>query len=255
MATVGHTPLWINCQFTAYLPMFLLSIASYIIYAEPPVLLDQKFLIAENAECYLRRHSASGQWVDEMMKRATPACIGKDMHCMKRPHHSAGTNKYKKRIADTGPVTPVRIGLIGEVHYVSLHSTSACPVGVNKTVVKDDTGIPDVQSQPMQCSPTAACDSDSRLISPVIEPMSTSDREGCDWPSIWSAETWSQKKETYPFLFCLKGKLGCNSCRDVGHIQTLSGSGWSLVVEWVTVQIQQSGKGDPNNYVQSGKYI
>ena len=49
--------------------------------------------------------------------------------------------------------------------------------------------------------------------------MSLKENEGqtdvLDIPEIWTAEMWKEKRKTYPWLICEKGKLGCSICSKV----------------------------------------
>lgn len=59
-----------------------------------------------------------------------------------------------------------------------------------------------------------------------------------DWPSVWSESVWFEKKNVFPFLICKDGKIGCKVCYKV---QTASGPGIALAVEWTTCQVTPSG--------------
>jgi hypothetical protein len=111
---------------------------------------------------------------------------------------------------DTVHCEPVNLGLISELPYVSPISVNENIRSHNETRVEDSTktvneGPCDELNELDQTQPnTIIADSEQHL-------NEVSANEFHDWPSIWSADMWLEKKSTYSFLMCRAGKLGCNS--------------------------------------------
>jgi hypothetical protein len=45
------------------------------------------------------------------------------------------------------------------------------------------------------------------------------DKEDEGWPAVWNIEMWQEKKQTYPWLCCADGLLGCEYCRDAQSLR------------------------------------
>ena len=182
----------------------------------------------QSADSYLNAISVDGTWVDEITLRAVGACIQRDIDILHDNGHITSL-EFKElsfdNVTDTNHSPPIKLGLIGEVHYLSL--------------VK------------------AICDDDDD-----DNPCTTTH---CDWPSVWSEDVWHKKKEQYKFLQCKDGSLGCATCRSVVSLQTLSGPGRTISEEWANCRIQPNGKGRAEQlrslrkklceYIKSGSHI
>ena len=58
-----------------------------------------------------------------------------------------------------------------------------------------------------------------------IESISTA-----QFPDVWTREIWSTKLETYPWLICSGGKLGCATCAEVKQLSAFKSQGVILVL-------------------------
>ncbi len=61
-----------------------------------------------------------------------------------------------------------------------------------------------------------------------------------DFPNVWSASQWSDKKKTYPWLECRNGKLGCTVC-EKAQLSIHKQKGVSLATEWKTYSVSYNG--------------
>ena len=46
---------------------------------------------------------------------------------------------------------------------------------------------------------------------------------------------WKEKRRTYPWLICVKGKLGCSICSKVGSMRVMKSQDLSISIEWFIV--------------------
>jgi hypothetical protein len=61
-----------------------------------------------------------------------------------------------------------------------------------------------------------------------------------DFPDVWSASQWNEKKKTYPWLECRNGKLGCTVC-EKAQLSIHRQKGVSLATEWKTYGVSYNG--------------
>lgn len=235
-----------------------------------PQLIDQNFLVSKqypSVFTYLTKQATDGTWVDEMMLRAVSSCISRDIHIL---HDNGYTSKLEN---PENRHEPINLGLIGEVHYVSLHldahTAHDANISASGARCKDaectDNSIDKSQSSASSTcaeAPDTASSQSVQLQSENSEPNAqyhennNQNRDAVDkaaeqrrdetssaWPSVWSTDIWIEKKKSYPFLFCKDGSIGCEYCRDVGSVQTSSGPGLGLAVEWVTCQVRPTATG------------
>ncbi|XP_022170490.1 E3 SUMO-protein ligase KIAA1586-like, partial [Myzus persicae] len=57
------------------------------------------------------------------------------------------------------------------------------------------------------------------------------------WPSEWSYNQWVEKKNKYPWLICIDGKIGCEYCKSVGTLKTFQSKGVEISKEWCLTMI------------------
>ena len=76
--------------------------------------------------------------------------------------------------------------------------------------------------------------------------MSLKENEGqagvLDIPEVWTAEMWKEKRRTYSWLICEKGKLGCSMCSKVGSLPVMKTQGLNISIEWSSSLIGFHGK-------------
>ena len=63
-----------------------------------------------------------------------------------------------------------------------------------------------------------------------------------DIPEIWIAKMWKEKRRTYRWLICEKGKLGCSMCSKVGRLRVMKTQGLGISIEWSSSLIGFHGK-------------
>ena len=186
-----------------------------------PMLLDENFLQRREyatTELYLTRQSRDGQWVDEMMMRAISACVWRDINIL---HDNGNETILELDLGESSDIVnepgiqnqPLYVGLISELHYVSLLK---------------------MRHEDLEGKPSHALGKPG----PILD----ADEQQC-WPSVWTEKVWQEKLNKYPFLVVNNGKLGCSSCRAVSSLQAFSGQGSHLSAEWTNCQIVANGKG------------
>jgi hypothetical protein len=52
---------------------------------------------------------------------------------------------------------------------------------------------------------------------------------------------WQEKKQTYPWLCCADGLLGCEYCRDAQSLRIFAHSGMALSTQWCSCEIDDGG--------------
>ena len=62
-----------------------------------------------------------------------------------------------------------------------------------------------------------------------------------NWPVVWSANMWKDKKEDYPWLTCSNGYLGCEICKKVSSLSVYKHQGLSISTEWSLGNVTYSG--------------
>ena len=122
----------------------------------------------KSVDSYLSAISVDGTWVDEITVRAVGACIKRNIEILHDNGHITSLEFQELEVGATDvKINPaIKIGLIGELHYVSLVQ-------------------PDVEKEVPEQNPGSASQ--------------------CDWPSVWSEDVWHMKKERYKFLECRGG--------------------------------------------------
>ncbi|KAF2889004.1 hypothetical protein ILUMI_17169, partial [Ignelater luminosus] len=61
------------------------------------------------------------------------------------------------------------------------------------------------------------------------------------WPNVWNAKMWVEKKKVYSWLTCKRGRIGCLSCAAVKKLGPTKTQGVSISNEWCSVLVTYYG--------------
>ncbi|XP_050505351.1 E3 SUMO-protein ligase KIAA1586-like [Diabrotica virgifera virgifera] len=90
----------------------------------------------------------------------------------------------------------------------------------------------------------------------ISEPSTSTNKEKeTKWPDVWTEEMWTRKKETYPWIDCKEGKLGCKVCFEVTTMGAFKKEHVSLSHEWRTFQVSCYGSNRTNQLKSLRKKI
>lgn len=88
-----------------------------------------------------------------------------------------------------------------------------------------------------------------------VPSSSTEDSTISRWPSIWTEEMWERKKNAFPWLDCINGKLGCNVCKEVAQLGTFKKERMSISKEWRLFLITFNGSSKTSQLTSLRKKI
>lgn len=147
-----------------------------------PQFITEEFLLSHNynnIDAYLKANAIDGKWVDEVILRAVGACLRRPIYILHDNGHTTKLNCNELLVDDNTKLDEggtINIGLIAELHYVSL-----------------------VNIEPVVEMATESGNVDPVNSSDVPTSCSSSTFQSCEWPAVWSEEVWLHKKEQYKF--------------------------------------------------------